>query len=97
MTIRSVLTGFLALLFLQTAHAAMPTEAALDAEAARAMAATQAKGLAIAVIDGGKVVHVRSYGTRNATGDPLQTDTIMYAASLTKAAFAYTVMQLVEE
>lgn len=87
----------IALLCLQAVHAAVPTEAALDAEAARAMAATQAKGLAIAVIDEGEVVHVRSYGMRNAAGDGLETDTIMYAASLTKAAFAYTVMQLVEE
>ena len=97
MRLVSLLSGLFALLCLQVAHAAVPTEAALDAEAARAMAATQAKGLAIAVIDDGKVVQVRSYGARNAAGDPLQTDTIMYAASLTKAAFAYTVMQLVEE
>jgi CubicO group peptidase (beta-lactamase class C family) len=89
--------GLIALLCLQAAHAAVPTEAALDAEAARAMRATQAKGLAIAVIDEGKVVRVRSYGVRNAAGDPLQTDTIMYGASLTKAVFAYTLMQLVEE
>lgn len=79
------------------AHAAAPTQAALDAEVARAMVATQAKGLALAVIEDGKVVHVRSYGARNANGAPLQPDTIMYGASLTKAMFAYTVMQLVEE
>lgn len=75
----------------------IPGEAALDAEAARAMSATQAQGLAIAVIDEGKVVHVRSYGARNAAGNALQTDTVLYGASLTKAAFAYTVMQLVGE
>ena len=89
--------GLIASLCLQAAHAAVPTEAELDAEAARAMAATRAKGLAIAVVDDGKVVRVRSYGARNAAGDPLRIDTIMYGASLTKAAFAYTVMQLVEE
>jgi CubicO group peptidase (beta-lactamase class C family) len=79
------------------AVARVPTEAALDAEVARAMAATQSRGLAIAVIDKGRVVRVRSYGARNAAGAPLQTDTIMYGASLTKSAFAYLVMQLVEE
>ncbi|WP_211840832.1 serine hydrolase domain-containing protein [Pseudoxanthomonas sacheonensis] len=89
--------GVIALLCLQAAHAAVPTKATLDTEAARAMQATQAKGLAIAVIDEGKVVRVRSYGVRNAAGDPLRTDTIMYGASLTKAVFAYTVMQRVEE
>jgi len=77
--------------------ARVPTEAALDAEIARAMAATQSRGLAIAVIDKGRVVRVRSYGDRNAAGAPLQTNTIMYGASLTKSAFAYLVMQLVEE
>ena len=44
----------------------IPTRAALDAEAAAAMKAAQANGLAIAVIDGGKVVHVAAYGRRNA-------------------------------
>ncbi len=77
--------------------ARVPTEAALDAEVARAMAATQSRGLAIAVIDKGRVVRVRSYGDRNAAGAPLQKHTIMYGASLTKSAFAYLVMQLVEE
>lgn len=75
----------------------IPTRAALDAEVAAAMKAAQANGLAIAVIDDGKVVHVAAYGHRNAKGDPLQTGTVMYGASLTKAVFAYTVMQLVEE
>ncbi|WP_079724369.1 serine hydrolase domain-containing protein [Pseudoxanthomonas indica] len=76
---------------------ALPDAAAIDAEVARLMTATQAKGLAVAVIDAGKVVHVRAYGLRNAAGDPLRDDTIMYGASLTKAVFAYTVMQLAEE
>jgi CubicO group peptidase (beta-lactamase class C family) len=34
---------------------------------------------------------------RNATGDSLTIDTIMYGASLTKTVFAYTVLQLVDE
>lgn len=87
----------LALACVASAHAAVPDEAALDAEARRAMQATGSQGLAIAVIDDGKVVQVRSYGARNGAGDPLQTDTIMYGASLTKAVVAYTTMQLVEE
>ena len=97
MQLRQCIAALFILLCLHTAHAAVPDQAALDAEVARAMAATQAKGLAIAVIEDGQVVHVRSYGARNAAGDPLDIDTIMYGASLTKAAFAYTVMQLVEE
>jgi CubicO group peptidase (beta-lactamase class C family) len=61
------------------------------------MAKTGAKGLAIALIDDGQVRYVQAYGVRNAHGDPLKTDTVMYGASLTKVVFAYTVMQLVDQ
>ena len=97
------LTGFLALSACatpgsRTAAAPLGTGgAAIDAEVARAMTATGAKGLALAVIEDGRIVHVKSYGLRNPAGDPLRGDTIMYGASLTKAVFAYTVMQLVDE
>jgi len=43
------------------------------------------------------VVHVAAYGIRNAVRDPLTTQTIMHGASLTKTAFTYLVMQLVDE
>ncbi|AOX62089.1 serine hydrolase [Stenotrophomonas sp. LM091] len=75
----------------------LPDPAAVDAEMARMMAKTRAQGLALAVIDHGKVVQVHAAGKRNAAGDPLTTDTVMYGASLTKMAFAYMVMQLVDE
>ena len=62
------------------------------------MAREDVKGMAVAVIDGGEVVHVGAYGLANvAEQRPLRTDTVMYGASLTKAAFAYFVMQLVDE
>jgi CubicO group peptidase (beta-lactamase class C family) len=69
----------------------------IDETVRRAMAATGARGLAVAVVDAGQVVFTKAYGVRNAVGDPLQDDTVMYGASLTKAAFGYLVMQLVEE
>ncbi|MEO8453833.1 MAG: serine hydrolase domain-containing protein [Sphingomicrobium sp.] len=75
----------------------LPTARAIDAEVARAMATSGAKGLAIAVIENGRPIYVKSFGIRNPAGDPLNTDTIMYGASLTKAVFAYTFMQLVDE
>ena len=81
----------------QAAAPVLPNGASIDAEAARAMAASGAQGMAIAVIDEGQIVYVNAYGARNAANAPLQTDTIMYGASLTKAVFAYMVMQLVEE
>jgi CubicO group peptidase (beta-lactamase class C family) len=65
--------------------------------ARQAMAETGARGLAIAVIEDGRITTVQAFGHRNARKEPLTTDTVMYGASLTKAAFAYTVMQLVEE
>ena len=61
------------------------------------MSRTKAKGMAVSVIDHGKVVYVHAYGLRNANGDPLTPDTVMYGASLTKTVFAYTVMQLVDQ
>jgi len=75
----------------------IPSAAAIDAQVAAAMTDTGAEGLAVAVIDQGKIVHVKAYGKRNAAGAPLERDTIMYGASLTKALFAWTVMQLAEE
>ncbi len=82
---------------LATPPTTLPDPAAVDAEMARMMAKTRAQGLALAVIDHGKVVQVHAAGKRNAAGDPLTTDTVMYGASLTKMAFAYMVMQLVDE
>lgn len=74
-----------------------PGGAAIDTEVNKIMTATHANGMAVAVIDHGKVGYVHAYGIRNAKGDPLTADTIMYGASLTKMVFAYTVMQLVDQ
>ncbi len=75
----------------------LPDAAALDGEMQRALSATGAKGLALAVIEDGRVVTTRAHGLRNARGEPLRTDTVMYGASLTKTVFAYLVAQLVDE
>lgn len=75
----------------------LPAAVAVDAEVGRLMARTGAKGMAVAVIDGGRVSFVRAFGIRNAKQDPLTDQTVMYGASLTKTVFAYTVMQLVDQ
>jgi CubicO group peptidase (beta-lactamase class C family) len=80
-----------------SASQALPKGAAIDAEAGRIMARTHANGMAVAVIDHGKVKYANAYGIRDAKGDPLTRDTVMYGASLTKTVFAYTVMQLVDQ
>lgn len=74
----------------------LPEAAAIDAEAARLMKSENVQGMALAVIQDGKVVHVTAYGHRT-RGLPLTTDTIMYGASLTKTAFTYMLLQLVDE
>lgn len=70
----------------------------LDARIEALMAREQVVGMAVAVIERGEITHVGAYGHRNRENAlPLETDTIMYGASLTKAAFSYMVMQLVDE
>lgn len=64
----------------------------------RLMTANDVKGLAVAIIERGEVTFSKSYGLRMVEKElPLETDTIMYGASLTKATFTYFVMQLVDE
>lgn len=75
----------------------MPVAGTIDLIAQALMQRENVEGLALAVVDNGAVVHVAAYGIRNAARDPLTTQTIMYGASLTKTAFAYMVMQLVDE
>jgi CubicO group peptidase (beta-lactamase class C family) len=77
---------------------AVPGSAAIDTEARRLMAREDVKGMALAVIEDARVVHVAAFGHRNVErGLPLEPDTIMYGASFTKTAFAYMVLQLVDE
>lgn len=84
-------------LVVATVAQTIPNGAAIDAEVSKIMTETEAKGMAVAVIDHGKVVYVGARGIRNAKEDPLNTDTVMYGASLTKTVFAYLVMQLVDQ
>lgn len=76
---------------------ALPGAGTIDQAVRAAMTRTGTRGFALAVIDDGQVRSVRTWGHRNAAGEPLQPDTIMYAASITKAVFAYTVMQMADE
>lgn len=49
-----------------TAPPPLPSPVRIDAQARRLMQAAHARGMALAVIDAGKVVHVAAYGERNA-------------------------------
>jgi CubicO group peptidase (beta-lactamase class C family) len=79
------------------AFEALPDASTIDNTARALMQREHVQGLALATIDNGAVVHVAAYGIRNAARDSLTTQTIMYGASLTKTAFTYLVMQLVDE
>ena len=85
-------------------HAAAPATVqrlrgdALDHRVEQLMTAANVPGLAIAIIENGKVTYLHAYGERDTAQHlPLQTDTVMYAASITKMAFSYAVMGLVDE
>jgi CubicO group peptidase (beta-lactamase class C family) len=86
----------LLLSFAGTAQAAVPKASAIDAQVEKVLAYTGSKGIALAAIDDGKIVYLKSFGVRNAKGDPLETDTVMYGASLTKTVMAFATLQLVD-
>jgi CubicO group peptidase (beta-lactamase class C family) len=70
----------------------------IDQVAERLMADNAVEGLALALVQNGRVVHLMARGRRDRENNlPLGKDSIMYAASLTKAAFAYVIMQLIDE
>ncbi len=70
----------------------------IDETVERLMKAGNVPGLAIALISEGEVSYIKANGMADiAQSRPLQTDTVMYGASLTKAAFTYMVMTLVDE
>ena len=74
------------------------TGASVDTTVQSLMKAEQVPGLALALIHDGKVAYRKAFGLRDVAARlPLTTETVMYGASLTKATFAYYVMQLVDE
>ena len=71
---------------------------AIDKLVQQLMDSAKVPGLAVALLEDNKVRYLRTYGYRNvALGAPLGRYTAMYAASFSKAVFAYLVMQLVQE
>jgi CubicO group peptidase (beta-lactamase class C family) len=73
-----------------------PTE--IDSTVKRLMNAAEVTGVAIALFNDHKVVYAKAYGLRDKEKNlPLTPDSVFTAASLTKSAFAFMVMQLVQE
>jgi CubicO group peptidase (beta-lactamase class C family) len=74
------------------------TAAQIDATVTRLMTAAEVTGVGIAIFNDGKIAYLKTYGVRDKEKNlPLTPDSVMTAASLTKAAFATAVMQLVTE
>lgn len=74
------------------------TPAEIDATVTRLMTAAEVPGVDIAILNGGKLAYMKSYGFRDKEKNlPLTPDSVMTAASLTKSTFAYMVMQLAQE
>ena len=81
-----------------TALSQGPTAAEIDALAARAMETFQTPGLAIGVVQGGKLVYAKGHGVREiGRPDPVDPDTLFQIASLTKAFTAAALGILVDE
>jgi CubicO group peptidase (beta-lactamase class C family) len=70
----------------------------IDATVTRLMSAAKIPGAGIAILNNQNVVYRKAYGYRDKEKSlPFSEDSVVTAASLTKAAFAYMVMQLVQE
>jgi len=73
------------------------TSAQIDSTVNNLMQAAHVTGAGIALFHHGQVVYLKAYGLRDPEKNlPLTPDSVMSAASLTKAAFATVVMQLVQ-
>jgi CubicO group peptidase (beta-lactamase class C family) len=74
------------------------TSTEIDATVARVMQNAEVTGVGLAIFDHGKVVYLKACGVRDKEQNlPLTEDSVMTGASLSKVAFAYMVMQLVDE
>jgi len=62
------------------------------------MRAAEVTGVSIAIFNGAEISYLKAYGLRDKEKNlPLTPDSVMTAASLSKVAFGYMVMQLVQE
>jgi CubicO group peptidase (beta-lactamase class C family) len=72
--------------------------AQIDTRVEQLMTAAQVVGLGLALIHDGEIAYLQAYGLAKIEDrTPLRTDTVMYGASLTKPAFTWMVMTLVDE
>jgi CubicO group peptidase (beta-lactamase class C family) len=74
------------------------TASEIDGTVSRLMRAAKVTGAGMAILNDGRIVYLKTYGFRDLKNSrPLTPDSVMSAASFTKVAFAYMVMQLLQE
>jgi len=74
------------------------TPVEIDATVTRLMKAAEVPGVGIAIFNGGRIAYLKAYGLRDTDkGMPLTPDSVMTAASLSKAAFATMVVELAQQ
>jgi CubicO group peptidase (beta-lactamase class C family) len=74
------------------------TASEIDGTVSRLMHAAKVTGVGLALLNDGKIAYLKTYGFRDLKKNrPLTPDSVMSAASFSKVAFAYMVMQLVQE
>jgi CubicO group peptidase (beta-lactamase class C family) len=74
------------------------TASEIDETVSRLIHTAKVTGAGIAILNDGKIVYQKTYGSRDLKNSrPLTPDSVMSAASFSKVAFAYMVMQLVQE
>lgn len=72
--------------------------AEVDSTVSRLMQAAEVTGVGIAIFNDGKIAYLKTYGVRDKEKNlPITPDSVMTAASLSKAAFVTMVMELVEK
>lgn len=70
----------------------------IDQTVTQLMKAAEVTGTGVAIFNSGKIAYLKAYGLRDAEKNlPLTVDSVMSAASFSKVAFGYMVMQLVDE
>jgi len=74
------------------------TPSEIDQTVSRLLNAAEVTGAGIAIFNDGKMVYLKAYGFRDSEHKlPLTVDSVMSAASFSKVAFAYMVLQMVDE
>jgi CubicO group peptidase (beta-lactamase class C family) len=76
----------------------LASQSEIDGTVTRLMKAGEVTGVGITIFNDGKIAYLKAYGARDKEKNlPLTENSVMTSASLTKVAFGYLVMQLMEQ